>query len=61
MSDRVVWRRRRRMACELVVKQMRGTNEIETPTSSRRSPLSNVMGEVGIPRKEWGRVITLKM
>ena len=61
MSGRVVSRRRRRLAGELVVKQMRGADEIETPASSRMSPLSNVMGEVGIWRKEWGRVITLKM
>ena len=49
------------MAGELVVNQMQGASEIEAPVSSRRSPPSNGMGEVGIPRKDWGRGIMLKI
>ena len=60
ISECVVWRKKGR-AGETEIKQMEGAKEIEAPILIRKSLSSKGRGQVGTTRKEWVRVIPLKM
>lgn len=49
------------MAGETEIKQMEGAKEIEAPILIRKSLFSKGRGQVGTTRKEWVRVIPLKI
>lgn len=54
MSDHVIWRRKRRgMAGEPGVKQVKGTKGTEAPTMARRSPPP--------PTRGWDRLVPLRV